>query len=76
LLSSTSRVLDTCFPPCSGTLATCNGDGSLTVCTTAGTTNVLDCEQACKADRGRAYSGTCGLSYGVQVSDRPQCWCM
>lgn len=75
LTSSTSYVQDACFPPCTGTLATCNGDGSITICTTAGTTNVLDCEDACKADGARAYSGTCGLSYGAQVSDRPQCWC-
>lgn len=75
LTSSTSSVLETCFPRCSGTLASCNGDGSITICTSAGTTNVLDCEAACKADGNRAYSGTCGLSYGAQVSDRPQCWC-
>jgi hypothetical protein len=74
LTSSTSQAIQTCFPPCSGTLASCNGDGSITICTTAGTTNVLDCEDACKAD-GRAYSGTCGTSYGAQVSDRAQCWC-
>ncbi len=75
LTSSTSPVVDTCFPPCSGTLASCNGDGSITICTSAGTTNVLDCEEACKADGGRAYSGTCGTSYGAQVSEQPQCWC-
>ncbi len=75
LTSSTSPLLETCFPPCSGTLASCNGDGSITICTTAGTTNVLDCEEACKADGARAYSGTCGTSYGAQVSERPQCWC-
>ncbi|MBX3263815.1 MAG: hypothetical protein KF782_29345, partial [Labilithrix sp.] len=75
LTTSSSPVLDTCFPPCSGALATCNGDGSITVCTTAGTTNVLDCEEACKADGARAYSGTCGTSDGAQISDTPQCWC-
>jgi len=75
LTSSTSPIISTCFPPCSGTLSTCNGDGSVTICTTSGTTNVLDCEEACKADGARAYSGTCGLSFGAQVSDRPQCWC-
>lgn len=75
LTSPTSPILSTCFPPCDGTLATCNGDGSITICTAAGTTNVLDCEEACKADGARAYSGTCGLSFGAQVSDRPQCWC-
>lgn len=75
LLSSTSPLLTTCFPPCSGTLAACNEDGSITICTASGTTNVLDCEEACKADGARAYSGTCGTSHGVQVSDRPRCWC-
>jgi hypothetical protein len=75
LTTSSSPLLDVCFPPCSGTLSSCNGDGSITICTTAGTTNVLDCETACKADGARAYSGTCGTSYGAQVSDRPRCWC-
>ncbi|HVH41178.1 MAG TPA: hypothetical protein VM925_02510 [Labilithrix sp.] len=75
LMSSTSPILDTCFPPCSGTLASCNGDGSITTCTTAGTTNVLDCEEACLAEGARGYSGTCGTSYGAAVSDRQQCWC-
>lgn len=75
LLAPRSIVLDTCFPPCGGTLASCNGDGSITICTSAGTTNVLDCEDACRADGNRAYSGTCGLSFGAQVSNAPQCWC-
>src|SRR5262245_1218423 len=34
LTTSSSPILDTCFPPCSGTLASCNGDGSITICTT------------------------------------------
>lgn len=75
LTTSSSPVLNTCFPPCNGTLAECNGDGSITTCTTAGTTTVLDCEAACEADGARVYSGTCGTSYGLQVAEQPQCFC-
>ncbi|MBX3213006.1 MAG: hypothetical protein KF850_13295 [Labilithrix sp.] len=75
LTTSSSPALETCFPACAGTLASCNDDGSITICTAAGTTNVLDCEEACKADGARVYTGTCGLSHGAQISDTPQCWC-
>ncbi len=74
LTSSTSSVVATCFPPCSGALAECNGDGTINVCTADGTTTVLDCQGYCKA-QGGTYSGTCGQSFDAQVSESPQCWC-
>ncbi len=75
LTAARSMVLETCFPACNGTVASCNGDGTITVCTSAGTTNVRDCDVSCRVDGFRRYSGTCGLSYQGQVSDRAQCWC-
>jgi hypothetical protein len=75
LTTTGSPVLERCFPRCSGALAACNGDGTITTCTAGGTTNVLDCQAACEIDGSRSYSGTCGTSYQGQSSDRPQCWC-
>lgn len=75
LTLTTSSVATACFPPCSGTISSCNGDGTITTCTTNGTTEVLDCAAACQADGDRAYSGTCGTTYGQEVADTPQCWC-
>lgn len=75
LVDSSSPVLSTCFPPCSGTLATCNADGTLTYCTVAGTTQTADCQAACVADGYSSWTGTCGTSHDGQVADRAQCWC-
>jgi hypothetical protein len=75
LASSSSATTESCFPPCSGTLSSCNGDGTITVCTAAGTTNVLDCEESCRANGNLAFAGTCGTSYDGQVVDSPQCFC-
>lgn len=76
LTASSSSLLQTCFPRCNGTLASCNGDGTITICTTAGTTNVLDCAAACQADGNRTFTGTCGTASGADRSAAPQCWCL
>jgi hypothetical protein len=75
LLSTTSSVSTTCFPPCSGTLATCNADGTLTFCTASGTTQTADCAASCVGDGFAAWTGTCGTTFEGQVSEKAQCWC-
>jgi hypothetical protein len=75
LAATSSPVLSTCFPPCTGTLATCNADGTLTYCTLAGTSQVADCHAACLADGYTSWSGTCGTTFEGQTSERAQCWC-
>jgi hypothetical protein len=75
LTAASSSVLTACFPPCSGTIATCNADGTLTQCTVSGTSQVVDCNAACVAQGFATWTGTCALSFQGQVSERPQCWC-
>lgn len=75
LTSTGSSLSNACFPPCTGALATCNGNGTITVCQDTGTQSVLDCSAACRAQSFSEWSGICGTSYNGQVSDRPQCWC-
>lgn len=70
-----STVLSTCFPPCTGTLATCNTDGTLTFCSLAGTTQVADCQASCIADGFSVWTGVCGTTYQGEVAERAQCWC-
>ena len=76
LLSVSSTVSQTCFPTCtSSTLATCNGNGTITVCTEIGVQNVDDCSATCTAQGYSAWTGICASTYNGQVSDRDQCWC-
>ena len=75
LISSTSSVNTTCFPACSGALASCNGDGTITICTESGTTTILSCAEECQAEGTGTYKGTCGQTLKDQTADRPQCWC-
>lgn len=75
LLSTTSSVSTTCFPPCTGALATCNADGTITFCTDSGSTQVADCASSCAAEGWSSWSGECGTTYQGQVVARAQCWC-
>ena len=75
LLSSASTVSQTCFPTCtSSVLATCNGNGTITVCTENGVQNVDDCQATCTA-QGSTWTGICASTYNGQAADRDQCWC-
>lgn len=66
--------LDTCFPPCMGVEATCQGD-EITVCS-QGRTKVSLCEEVCKMS-GKDYTGVCADQYGEEMSPTglPMCWC-
>ncbi len=76
LLNASSTVSQTCFPTCtSSALATCNGNGTITVCTESGVQNVDDCQATCIAQGAAAWTGICASTYNGQVSDRDQCWC-
>jgi hypothetical protein len=70
-----SAVMQTCFPPCNGTLASCNGDGTISTCTQEGATQVFDCRDYCISQGFTAYTGTCDVSYQGQTAAAPQCWC-
>lgn len=75
LADTSSSVSRTCFPPCSGTLATCGSDGTLTFCTAEGSTRVADCSESCVVDGYTKWTGVCGTSKDGQTVDRAQCWC-
>lgn len=75
LSSTTSAVSTTCFPACSGALATCNADNTLTFCTPEGTTRVADCSESCVLDGYAKWTGVCGISHDGQTVARAQCWC-
>lgn len=76
LLSSASTVSQTCFPTCtSSVLATCNGNGTITVCTDNGVQNVDDCQATCTSQGYSGWTGICASTYNGQVADRDQCWC-
>jgi hypothetical protein len=74
LTSPSSALIRGCFPACSGTLATCNADGTITRCTDSGGSQVLDCAATCTAD-GFTYTGTCGTTYKDRTAAVAQCWC-
>lgn len=67
---------ETCFPNCDakGT-QTCNGDGTVTICSDEGRTLIGDCAATCQKILNKSYSGTCGKSFGGQTSDKDKCWC-
>ena len=73
--SASSSVSSTCFPRCTGTLAACNADGTITLCTDNGSSQVADCSASCIAEGYTLWTGTCGTSFETQTSERAQCWC-
>ena len=75
LSSPSSAVSRTCFPPCSGALATCNSDGTLTFCSDDGLTRVADCNESCLNDGYTRWTGVCGTTKDGQTAPRAQCWC-
>jgi hypothetical protein len=75
ITNASSAVMQTCFPPCNGTLAQCNGDGTITQCSQDGETQVLDCAGYCVAQGFTKWTGTCDTTYQGQTSALPQCWC-
>lgn len=76
LANSASTVSATCFPGCTlGTLPVCNTDGTITICTDAGTTQRNDCRESCTAIGFTAWTGSCGTEYSGEVAAKPQCWC-
>jgi hypothetical protein len=75
ITDSSSAVMQTCFPPCNGTLASCNDDATISTCNQEGQTQVYDCREYCIAQGFTAYTGTCGLTYQGQTAAAPQCWC-
>ena len=71
---------ETCFPACTAPdTQSCNGDGTITSCSDAGRTLVLDCQATCEkaSNPPKSFTGTCGLSHnGQQSSDgKEKCWC-
>jgi len=62
-----------CFPPCTGSGSTCNGDSTITICSDDATL-LVDCSGVCAAE-SLTYTGTCATSYGSQTSTTPKCWC-
>jgi hypothetical protein len=65
-----------CFPACSGTSRTCNGDATVTTCTTDGRLVTFDCATVCTGLKAK-YSGVCSATYIAQTSEDglPRCWC-
>lgn len=71
---------DECFPSCTNPGGqTCNGDGTITTCSTSSRSFVLDCEATCQkvSNPPKTFSGTCGTSFGAQQSEdgKEKCWC-
>ena len=62
-----------CFPSCSTTSATCNGDGTITECN-GSTQYVYECTGVCTT-LSLTYTGSCGMSYGGNTSTTDKCWC-
>ena len=66
----------TCFPACTAPGAqTCNGDGTLTLCSDQARTLVVDCDATCANVAASTYTGTCGTSYAGETSEQDKCWC-
>lgn len=69
---------EACFPNCTapGT-QTCNGDGTITICSDESRTLVADCAATCQkaTNPPTTFSGTCGKTFGAQSADRDKCWC-
>lgn len=70
----------TCFPSCTnpGDQA-CNGDGTITSCSSSRRQLVLDCEASCQkgSNPPKSFSGTCGTAFNNQQSTdgEEKCWC-
>jgi len=64
-----------CFPACTGNAQTCNGDGTITTCS-SDRSLTLDCASVCTGS-GKSYTGTCGPEFNGQKSQdgRSRCWC-
>jgi len=76
LTSATSSTLDTCFPTCTTSGSqTCNGDGTVTTCSSSTHTYVFDCASLCSSVLNGTYTGTCGTTFEGQTSEKPKCWC-
>lgn len=73
--SSTSRVTQSCFPPCNGAVARCNSDGTITLCTAEGNRQTVDCAASCISDGYASWTGQCGATYQGQAAAQAQCWC-
>jgi hypothetical protein len=65
---------NTCFPPCTGTTATCSGS-DIAACSD-GHSYDLSCPYVCSLN-GKQFSGTCAASYsGQSCSNGTECcWC-
>jgi len=77
----TGSWADLCFPKCSAIDAQCNGDGTISMCTDDIEVGELRsatviCSELCSYNSG-SYSGSCGASYGSQMSSTGNdvCWC-
>lgn len=71
---------DECFPACTNPGGqTCNGDGTITTCSSSSRTLILDCAATCQkaTTPPKTFSGTCGTSFGNQHSQdgEEKCWC-
>jgi hypothetical protein len=76
LTANGSSFEDTCFPKCTTPGSqTCNGDGTITICSDQSRTLIGDCAATCQKVLNKSYSGTCGTSYAGQTSDKDKCWC-
>jgi hypothetical protein len=76
LTSTTSSISTMCFPSCStSTAPVCNGDGTITLCNSAGSTQRKDCRDTCTAGGYTAWTGSCGTTYAGETSTQAQCWC-
>jgi hypothetical protein len=75
LTNGASPIEQTCFPSCDapGTNQ-CNTNDTVTECSSAGVTRVLDCKSLCTS-RMKSYTGTCATSFQGQTAALPQCWC-
>ena len=71
---------DECFPACTTPGGqTCNGDGTITTCSSSSRTLILDCAATCQkaTNPPKTFSGTCGTSFNGQQSGdgEEKCWC-
>lgn len=71
--SSPKAQLDTCWPPCSGLEAECDGP-NIIECSASGRKFTYDCKGVC-ATQNKAWSGICSVTYMNENAGRPTCWC-
>lgn len=74
LTAASSPAQDTCFPPCTTSGQTCEGDNG-SVCSN-GHKTTQTCASVCERD-GHTYAGACGLTYlgNTSPTGGPVCWC-